>query len=76
MAKAYLAESDPFGAEALALQAADVLGPSQHPDAGSCLITIGLARAWATGEATAALLDEGFRLIDTASCWGRRRRRA
>jgi hypothetical protein len=47
------------------MQAADVLRPWQHPDAASCLITIALVRAQATGESTSAEFDQAFRLIET-----------
>ena len=66
LAKGCLAAGDLIEAEALALQAAEVLGPWQHPDAASCLITFALARSQSTGESSTASIDEAFRLIDIA----------
>jgi len=66
LAGAYLAAGGISEAETFATQALDVLGPWQHPDAASCLITIALAQAQASGEGDSARIDEGFRLIDGA----------
>jgi tetratricopeptide (TPR) repeat protein len=64
LAEACLAAGDPSEAEALAMKAADVLGPWQHPDAASCLITIALARSQSAGEGSSVLIDEAFRFIE------------
>jgi hypothetical protein len=53
-----------------ACPAADVLGPWQHPDAASCLITIALARSQSGGEGSSALIDEAFRLMEGAALLG------
>ena len=66
LAASCLAAGNFVEAEALALQAANVLGPWRHPDAASCLITAALARALSTGENNSLLVDEGLRLIDAA----------
>ncbi|HEV3201919.1 MAG TPA: site-2 protease family protein [Bryobacteraceae bacterium] len=66
LAKACLAAGDFLEAETLAIQAADVLGPWQHPDAASCLITLALARSQSTGECDSALIGEAFRLLESA----------
>jgi hypothetical protein len=54
----------------LAIQALDVLGPWQHPDAASCLVAIALARAQSTGEFDSPRIDEAFRLIEGAVLLG------
>jgi len=65
LAKACLAAGDLLAAEAFASQALEVLGPWQHPDAASCLITIALAR-----ECGSDRIDEAFRLIEGAVLLG------
>jgi hypothetical protein len=47
-----------------------VLGPWQHPDAASCLITLALARSQSTGEFSSAGIDKAFRLIEGAVLLG------
>lgn len=70
LAKACLAAGDLLEAQTLAIQALDVLGPWQHPDAASCLITIALARSQSTGECSSRQIDEAFRLIEDAVLLG------
>jgi tetratricopeptide (TPR) repeat protein len=70
LAEACLAAGDHGEAAALAAQASDVLGPWQHPDAASCLITIALARSSSASDGSSALIDEAFRLIDGAALLG------
>ncbi len=64
LAAACLAAGNPAEATALAKQAAAVLGPWQHPDAASCIITLALAQG------QPAMIDEAFRLIDAAPLLG------
>jgi tetratricopeptide (TPR) repeat protein len=66
LAEACLASGDIFEAETRATQALGVLGPWQHPDAASCLITIAFKHAEPNGEGDSARIDEAFRLIDSA----------
>ena len=66
LGRALLADEDLLGAEAVALQAADVLGPMKHPDAATCLVTIALARSRGNGEKTDDMLVAAFREIDEA----------
>jgi tetratricopeptide (TPR) repeat protein len=67
LAKACLATGELAEAETLARQAADLLAAWQHPDAASCLITLALAQSQSTGDSASALLDQAFRLIETAA---------
>jgi hypothetical protein len=67
LAKACLAAGDIVEAESLALQAADVLGSWQHPDAAGCLITVALARLQADGEHASDLIRNAFREIEDAA---------
>jgi tetratricopeptide (TPR) repeat protein len=64
LAQALLAAGNLAEAETLALEAADVLGPWQHPDAASCLITVALARSRSGDESASSRIEEAFRLID------------
>jgi len=70
LAEACLAAGEFSEAATLATQARDVLGPWQHPDAASCLITLALARWQSTGELDAARTDEAFHLIESAPLLG------
>lgn len=64
LAKALLAAGNLAEAEALALEAGDVLGPWQHPAAASCLITLALARSRSGDESASSRMEEAFRVID------------
>lgn len=64
LAQACLDAGDNAEAEALAQRAGEALGPWQHPDAASCLIT--LARWQAARQWTPAQVAKALRLIETA----------
>jgi tetratricopeptide (TPR) repeat protein/Zn-dependent protease len=66
LAQAYLAAGNLVEAECFAREAAELLGAWQHPDAASCLITLGLVKLQSTGEPDVDRIAEGFRLIETA----------
>jgi tetratricopeptide (TPR) repeat protein len=67
LARACLAAGEFVEAEALAKGAYELLAAWQHPDAADCLVTLALARAQSSGEASADRIAEAFRLIDTAA---------
>src|SRR5262249_2552635 len=70
LAKAYLAAGDLAAAEELAGTAAEILGPSNHPDAAGCVITIALARMQSAGEQDSRFLGAGLELIDASLLLG------
>lgn len=67
LARACLAAGELVEAEALAKGAYELLAAWQHPDAADCLVTLALARAQSSDEASADRIAEAFRLIDTAA---------
>jgi len=66
LARACLAAGELVEAEAFSEGAYELLAAWQHPDAADCLVTLALARAQSSGEASADGIAEAFRLIDTA----------
>ncbi len=73
LSKACLAAEDWLEAEGLAIQAFDVLGPHEHPDAAVCLVTLAVVRS------DESRITEALRLIDHAPLLGpaeKARRRA
>jgi tetratricopeptide (TPR) repeat protein len=70
LASACLAAGNAAEATVLATQAAEVLGPSQHPDAASCLVILALAQAHSAGVCDSAMIGEAFRLIEAAPLLG------
>jgi tetratricopeptide (TPR) repeat protein len=66
LAEACLAAGDMAEADALAVRAADVLGPWQHPYTASCLVTLALARSESAGGFASAGIGEAIRLLDAA----------
>jgi tetratricopeptide (TPR) repeat protein len=66
LAQACLAAGGLGEAESLALQAADILGPWQHPDSADCLITVALARLQSGTEFPSDSIREALRRIEEA----------
>jgi hypothetical protein len=64
LARAYLAADDLAAAEPLALRAAQLLGPLQHPEAAAALVTLYLIQWKGTSQASAVLLNDALRLIE------------
>jgi tetratricopeptide (TPR) repeat protein len=65
-AKALLEAGHFAAAEELASKAAEVLGPRQHPDAATCVITVALARMQSAGEHDSRHFTAALELIDVS----------